>query len=449
MGIILGALSGAGKGLANVGQHMMQSAEEKEREQRRMQFEQQLMKDRAAIEMKQQENLAKLKQTLAEEGLVKRHDRIREAAGGIVGGQFDAAKKAYENAPDITDEQRQMAYSEIDKNREAAMHDPAVMKQAALMSGDYETADVLGKLGERKTANVATGSTMVDEATGEVIFDNSAEYKQALLQRSSGTGKGGVGKGDDGLTAYQRQQKNEKVLKRIEEDYESKPHPFNTAMVGEDPEPDVKRQRTIRNLVEVAAEQGADAGQIYRQLEPVADDFDRQISALARQRAKEVFAKDMEDTDRQQLIASGIPESALVSEKHFAKFLRDREFTQEKLGEFYRANSDKYNGRNSKGAVAKEMPKQDTSKAEPKKSDDKPKSEQKGVIQREAKKAEPEKSFAERQREAVSARQKASEDKDIKALEEKRRKALRDGKPVDANRYISEINRIQKERYGF
>lgn len=358
MGIIMGAIGGLGQGLANVGQQYVKAGFDEENDARTLERQRILQREQADLMTQREKTMEQFKAELGDTMLKRRADTVRGGVEGIVGSQFDAARSAYANAPDITDEQRQLANEEIAKNQKRtigdAMTDPAMLKKGALATGQLDTAMAMDKMID-KPHNVPFGTVAIDNE-GNVKFDNAAEYNKAIQQQKAdaSTGRAGAalyraqnGAGGKPMTDAQKLALEQKLNTTIDKQYNerNKAHPLNVSDDPNKPDVDAVRRDVVKDLVERGTIiKGYDQfNEVHRDVEKLATAYDKDLTAAARAEAKKTFTN-IKPQDKEKLVAAGVPEDALQSEKHYAHFLRDQNFNADNMQAYYQANKGKFGG---------------------------------------------------------------------------------------------------------
>jgi hypothetical protein len=162
MGILLGALGGAGEALANIGQMGMKDEFAKQEEERQFQRQQQLTQMKAAIEQQSQKNLLDYRQQLADQERTSQVKRIGDAQQGILNQAM--VDKANANT----------TYTDPDTGQDSPVQSVDEIPdevRAALQPSDKDKMDAYVKAG------IATGDISPKEAAALYKNDQNNELK--------------------------------------------------------------------------------------------------------------------------------------------------------------------------------------------------------------------------------------------------------------------------------
>lgn len=289
MGIILGAISGFGEGMAKYGE-ARQKAEDVVN----------AYKAKSEFELEKEKTLALIKSGISsgveDQKRQKMADAIAGQTGIILNGRnadtLGKVNAGIASPGDWTPEMQAAVDQSLANDRAKGATDPRIRSQAAVNAGYIDEALKLDKIAEGGASNVPWGATRVN-ADGEVLYDNGSALKGGIEKQKADTGTARAA--GSGRAKPMDPVRADAIISRMEQGNKLPPNPFADPMAekAEDKADFVGKQARSAILMKILDESGDDVHPM-RAIQKATADFqklDKYTVQAARDTASKLYEK--------------------------------------------------------------------------------------------------------------------------------------------------------------
>lgn len=349
MGILDGALKGAVSGLADFGTAYMKQGFQESRDEREIEARRALQEDQYRLMEEREKNLAEFKLDMAEKVRARTLDSLRGSVAKTSGiaDQFGAARDAYQNSSGYYEDENGnkvpidmgAAMSAVGQAEQGAidraMTNPAAVRDGALAAGEFDIAKAVDPLTKDGMHNAPFGSTVLDERTGKVVYDGSADVKEQIEREkiAARKGKGGIIDSEKLQESVDKLDKTARTkAKELTEDVK---HPY----AGMDDIEDTKLRSVLGDAMSqtltAAKQKGVvvNTHEVGKAMKQRLQELDKAHSAVIEARAASLFEDGVlkEESQADSIKKTGLDPS---SEDAFKRSYRDQLLTMENLKKF-------------------------------------------------------------------------------------------------------------------